>query len=102
MFVLGVLSFVEAKPRNASVLEYEEKDEFSLADFVERLRFVRGALHFDADYIRGRQIKTRTTRGTAATCLIPCFSGRRGCMEPGSVTTSEPQSATDQINPIGS
>ncbi len=59
MFVLGVLSFAEAKPRNTSVLEYEEKDEFRLADFIERLRFVRGELHFDADYIRGRRIKTR-------------------------------------------
>jgi hypothetical protein len=58
MFVLGVLSFDEAKPRNLSTVEYEEKDEFKLADFIERLRFVRGELHFDADYIRGRRIKT--------------------------------------------
>jgi hypothetical protein len=35
------------------------KDEFNVADFIERLRFVRGELHFDADYIRGRRIKTR-------------------------------------------
>ena len=59
MFVVAVLSFEEAKPRNASVLEYEEKDEFKLADFIERLRFVRGELRFDADYIRGRRVKTR-------------------------------------------
>lgn len=59
MFVLGVLSFAEARPRNASVCDYAEKDEFKLADFIERLRFVRGELHFDADYIRGRRIKTR-------------------------------------------
>ena len=26
---------------------------------MECLRFVRGELHFDADYIRGRRIKTR-------------------------------------------
>ena len=49
----------DAKPRNSSVLAYEEKDEFRLADFIERLRFVRGELHFDADYIRGRRVKTR-------------------------------------------
>ena len=59
MFVFGLLSFAEAKPRNLSALEYEEKDEFGLADFMERLRFVRGELHFDADYIRGRRVKTR-------------------------------------------
>lgn len=52
-----MLSFAEAKPRNASALEYEEKDEFRLADFMER--FVHGELRFDADYIRGRRIKTR-------------------------------------------
>ena len=59
MFVVAVLSFAEAKPRNASVIEYDEKDEFRLADFIEGLRFVRGELHFDADYIRGRRVKTR-------------------------------------------
>ena len=52
-------TFAEAKPRNLSALEYEEKDEFGLADFIERLLFVRGELHFDADYIRGRRVKTR-------------------------------------------
>ena len=59
MFVLGVLSFVDARPRNASSVDYHEKDEFTVADFIEGLRFVRGELHFDADYIRGRRIKTR-------------------------------------------
>jgi hypothetical protein len=59
MFVLGVLSFAEAKPRNMSFADYHEKDEFTVADFIEGLRFVRGELHFDADYIRGRRIKTR-------------------------------------------
>ena len=59
IFVLGVLSFDEAKPRNLSSVDYHEKDEFTVADFIERLRFVRGELHFDADYIRGRRIKTR-------------------------------------------
>src|ERR1700679_2777978 len=59
MFVLGVLSFAEARPRNMSSVDYHEKDEFTVADFMECLRFVRGELHFDADYIRGRRIKTR-------------------------------------------
>jgi len=40
-------------------LEYEAKDEFKLADFIERLRLVQGELCLDADYIRGRRIKTR-------------------------------------------
>ena len=59
MFVLGMLSFAEARPRNVSSLDYHERDEFTIADFIEGFRFVRGELHFDADYIRGRRIKTR-------------------------------------------
>jgi len=58
MFLLGVLSFAEARPRNVSSVDYHEKDEFTVADFIEGLRFVRGELHFDADYIHGRRIKT--------------------------------------------
>jgi hypothetical protein len=67
MFLLGVLSFAEARPRNMSSLDYDENDEFTVADFIERLRFVRSELHFDADYIRGRRIKTHiavSARGT--------------------------------------
>jgi len=59
MFALGVLSFAEAKPRNLSTADYHEKDQFNVADFIEGLRFVRGELRFDVDYIRGRRIKTR-------------------------------------------
>jgi hypothetical protein len=94
MFVLGVLSFDEAKPRNLSTADYHEKDEFNVADFIEQLRFVRSELHFDADYIRGRRIKTRIAvrpngtvrletigRGKAVLrqsgrwtlCQLPCF-----------------------------
>src|ERR1700693_438255 len=59
MFALGVLSFAGAKPRNMSELEYEEKDEFKLADFIERLRLVRGELCFGGVYLRRRRIRTR-------------------------------------------
>jgi hypothetical protein len=59
LFTLGVLSFDEARPRNQSSMDYREKDEFTVADFMEGLRFVRGELHFEADYIRGRRLKTR-------------------------------------------
>ncbi len=68
LFVLGALSFADAKPRNLSVVDYSEKDDFGLADFIRGLQFLRGELHFDADYIRGRRIKTRVavrTNGTA-------------------------------------
>ena len=70
MFALGVLSFAEAKPRNLSELDYEENDEFKLADFIGGLRFVRGELHFDADYIRGRRIKTHIVVRSNGTVVL--------------------------------
>ncbi len=70
LFVLGALSFEEAKPREASARDYQEKDEFKLADFIEGLRFLRGELHFDADYIRGRRVKTHIVVRSNGTCTI--------------------------------
>jgi hypothetical protein len=70
LFVLGVLSFADAKPRNLSVADYSEKDDFGLADFIKGLRFLRGELHFDADYIRGRRIKTRVAVRTNGTVRL--------------------------------
>ena len=70
LFVLGALSFEDAKPREMSALEYQEKDELKFADFIEGLSFVRGELHFDADYIRGRRIKTRIIVRSSGTCTI--------------------------------
>ena len=70
MFVIGLLSFVDARARNASILEYEEIDEFRVADFIERLRFIRGELQFDADYIRGRRVKTRVVVRANGTVTI--------------------------------
>jgi hypothetical protein len=70
LFVLGALSFVDAKPRNLSIADYSEKDNFRLADFVNGLRFLRGELHFDADYIRGRRIKTRVAVRTNGTVRL--------------------------------
>jgi len=34
LFTLGLLSFADAKPREASVLEYDERDDFRLSDFI--------------------------------------------------------------------
>jgi hypothetical protein len=61
IFVLGQLAFEDARPRELSALEYRERDELSVADFFEGLTFRGGALHFRADYIRGRRVKTDIT-----------------------------------------
>jgi hypothetical protein len=61
IFVLRQLAFEDARPRELSALDYRERDELSVSDFFEGLTFRGGALHFRADYIRGRRVKTDIT-----------------------------------------
>ncbi len=61
IFTLAVLSFAEATPRGHSDIDFIEADEFKVADFFDCIHFVRGELHFTADYIRGRCLKTDIT-----------------------------------------
>ncbi|GEM_PF-1737869 len=58
LFALGVLSFTDARPAGASELHYEPTDEWTVGDLVRHLSFERGHLHFHADYVRGRLVKT--------------------------------------------
>ena len=58
IFALASLSFEDARPRGNSEPAFVAKDEFTVADLLDGLRFVRGELHFDADYLRGRCVKT--------------------------------------------
>lgn len=58
LFVLAMLSFADARPRESSALDYREMDELAVSDFLGCLSFRRGALEFRADYIRGRRMKT--------------------------------------------
>jgi len=60
LFAVGVLSFADARPRGASEMHYREQDEFGVGDFLNCLSYaVGGQLRFDADYVRGRRMKTR-------------------------------------------
>ena len=60
LFAIGVLSFADARPRGTSEIDYREQDEFGLGDFLNCLSYaVGGQLRFDADYVRGRRMKTR-------------------------------------------
>jgi hypothetical protein len=58
IFALAVLSFHDARPRGNSHIEYVERDEWMLDDLVGHLRFWKGALCLDTDYVRGRMMKT--------------------------------------------
>ena len=61
LFVLGLLSFADARPRNASEIEYDPKDEFTILEFMNGLRYERGELRFSGDYVKGRCVKTDIT-----------------------------------------
>ncbi len=61
IYALGALSFGDARPRGVSGIDYDEGDEWRVADMVQRLHLERGGLVFDADYVRGRMMKTTVT-----------------------------------------
>jgi hypothetical protein len=59
IFAIAVLSFHDARPRGTSDADYIERDEWTLDDLCGHLRFWKGALSLDTDYVRGRMMKTR-------------------------------------------
>ena len=59
IFALAVLSFHDARPRGSSEIDYVERDEWTLGDLCQHLRFRKGALSLDTDYVRGRMMKTQ-------------------------------------------
>jgi hypothetical protein len=70
MYVLASLSFHDARPRGTSEVDYQERDDFSVCDFLECLRFERGELRFYADYVRGRRMKTGITVRSEGTVTL--------------------------------
>ena len=90
IFVLACMSFHDARPRGVSGAYFEDKDELTVADFFECLRYERGELRFSADYIRGRCLKTDVTvkpdgavvletrcRGESATRWLDRLNGKK-------------------------
>ena len=90
LFVIGTLSFHDARPRGASDIDYRDDDEFRVGDFLACIRYRNGELQFDADYLRGRRMKTRARvradgtgfietvgRGKSATHWIARLKGRQ-------------------------
>ena len=61
IFAVAVLSFHDARPRGTSHIDYVERDEWTLDDLCRHLHFSKGTLCLDADYVRGRMMKTRVT-----------------------------------------
>jgi hypothetical protein len=89
---VGVPGFdreLDARPRGVSEMHYQEQDEWTVADLIRHLRFEHGRLHFYADYVRGRMLKTTVdvdregkivldtvNRGEAATRWIARLQGK--------------------------
>ena len=70
MYSISLLSFLQGRPAGASVIEYQEQDVWSLEDFHRHLSFIYGKLRFEADYVRGRLIKTVVEISKDGTILI--------------------------------
>ena len=58
IYVLGVLSFADGRPRGLSGEWFEDDDQWTAGDMLRGLEFARGRLRWCADYVRGRCIKT--------------------------------------------
>ena len=70
MYSISLLSFLQGRPAGVSVVDYQEQDVWSAEDFHRHLSFRLGKLRFDADYVRGRLIKTVVEISKDGTLLI--------------------------------
>lgn len=86
-------------------MHYIEMDEWRVGDMLRHLRFERGRLHFYADYVRGRMMKTTididregkitlqaVNRGEAATRWIAKLQGKEAI----GLVTDTPPTADDE------
>jgi hypothetical protein len=69
-YTLGGLSFHDARPRGVSGNWFDDDDEWTAADMLRGLEFSRGRLHWHADYVRGRCVKTTVEVSPDGTVLI--------------------------------
>ena len=58
VYILGLLSFHDGRPRGYSGKFFDDDDEWTAADMLRHLEFRGGRLYFEADYVRGRCLKT--------------------------------------------
>ncbi len=90
LYTIGVLSFADARPRGVSEMDFNTTDEWNSGDMLRHFHFDQGELHFYADYVRGRCMKTDVVvrrdgsfrietinRGEAATRWIGRLQGRK-------------------------
>ena len=90
IYAIGVLSFAAARPRGVSGRDFEQQDQWTAADLLRHLRYERGRLVCETDYVRGRMMKTdvtvfpdgrftltTTNRGEAASRWVAQIQGKK-------------------------
>jgi hypothetical protein len=70
LYVIGVLSFHDGRPRGASGTWFEDEDQFNAADMLQYTTFEYGKLHMYVDYLRGRCVKTTVEVGSDGRALV--------------------------------
>ena len=70
IYTLGQQSFHDARPRGVSGRWFDASDEWSVADMLRHLEFHQGTLHFYADYVRGRCLKTTVEVSSSGYVLV--------------------------------
>lgn len=101
LYALAALSFDDARPRGTSKIDFEADDVLTAADFLDLLSFDNNGLSVQADYLRGRSIKTEATvrsdgtvrlttwgRGTSALRWLDRLRGKERLTVVSSDTTS--------------
>ncbi len=94
IFSISLLSFLQGRPAGISAIDYQEQDFWSVEDFHRHLFFDHGKLRFDADYVRGRLIKTvieiskdgtfvieTRNRADLASQWVECLLGKRSLLD---------------------
>ena len=90
LYVIGLLSFDGARPRGNSDIDFQARDQWMAPDLLRHVRYQRGQLSFETDYVRGRMMKTdvtifpdgrftltTTNRGEAPTRWVARIQGKR-------------------------
>jgi hypothetical protein len=94
LYSVTLLSFLQARPAGVSVIDFREQDVWSVEDLFRHLSYKHGSLHFYADYVRGRLMKTTveiskdgtlvietSNRADEATQWVEYLLGKRGILD---------------------
>jgi hypothetical protein len=58
LYSVSLISFLQARPAGSSITDYREKNLWPAEDLHRHISFRHGKLHFHADYVCGRLMKT--------------------------------------------